>query len=91
MPERFLDIKLPEEFVLEVPAEAGGWTDYGLYRADQFGRDDDGTYVCAGYGASPLFLRCVRQRGDVIEVLDGTGAQFTYRLVPFPNEQYQRS
>ena len=90
MPERFLEINLPAEFVLEVPAADGGWIDHGLYRADLFGRDDDGTYVCAGYGGSPLFLRCVRQEGDLIDVLDGTGARFTYRLVPFPSERYQR-
>jgi hypothetical protein len=88
--ERFLNIRLPEEFVLEVETKDGRWIDWGLFRRDLFQRLEDGTYVCAGHGWSPLFLRCLEQRGDLIDVVDGTGKRFTYRLVPFPSDRYQR-
>lgn len=30
---KFIDITMPERFVLEVPTEQGGWIDHGLFRA----------------------------------------------------------
>lgn len=46
-----------------------------------FSRVPDGTYVCSGWGGSPLFLRCLRQDDSVVYVMDGQGQPFTYRLV----------
>jgi hypothetical protein len=61
--------------------DTGAWIDWGRYDADVFRQDDDGTYVSSGDG-SPLYLRCQRQDGRVIYVLDGAGDPYTYRLVP---------
>ncbi len=62
--------------------------DHGLYEADKFARLEDGTLACTGWGGSPLFLRYIRQEDNVIDVLDGGGDQYTYRLVPFPGGGY---
>lgn len=80
---------MPDAFVLEALTAEGEWIDQGLYGPDQFGREHDGTYVCAGHGGSPLYLRCLRQDGMVIYVLDGGGDPFTYRLYPFPSARYE--
>jgi hypothetical protein len=85
---RFLDIDMPDEFVLEIRADDGQWIEHAFYSSDLFGRNDDGTYVCAGQGGSPMFLRCVRQRGQYIDVLDGGGFGYTYRLIPIPSDRY---
>ncbi len=90
MPERFIDIEMPEEFVLECLTADGSWIDWGLYRAEEFERQEDGAYLNAMDG-SPLWLRCLRQDGSVIYVIDGGGDPFTYRLVPFPGGGYSRS
>jgi len=84
---RFLDIAMPERFVLEFLTDTGEWLDHGLYDAANFERSDDGTYACLGVG-SPLYLRCLRQDGSVIYVIDGSSDPFTYRLVPFPGGGY---
>jgi len=57
---KFIDITMPDQFVLEVPTEQGGWIDHGLFRASDFDRLDDGAYLCAGHGGSPVYLRCLR-------------------------------
>jgi hypothetical protein len=88
---RFRDISMPSEFVLEVLTAEGEWIDHGLFRASDFAREEDGTYVCSGGGGSPLFLRCLRQDGSVIYVTDGGGEPFTYRLCQFPSDRYQPS
>ncbi len=87
VPTRFIDIDMPEEFVLECLTPEGDWIDWGLYRAGDFERGEDALYVVHGFG-SPLWLRCLRQDGSVIYVVDGGGDPFTYRLVPFPSETY---
>ncbi len=80
---KFIDIAMPERFVLEVPAEEGGWIDHGLFRAADFDRLDDGAYLCAGHGGSPVYLRCLEQRGNDLDVLDGDSNVFTYRVAPY--------
>lgn len=60
-----------------------------MFEARQFSRAEDGTYVCSGWGGSPLLLRAVGRRGDEIDVLDGAGEQHTYRLVTLPDPRYQ--
>jgi len=86
----FIAIDMPERFVLEVPAHDGGWIDHGLCERQAFKRESDGTTVCLGHG-SPLILRCIRQRGDLIDVADHDGTVRTLRLVPFPSERYKQS
>src|SRR5205823_3119020 len=75
---QFLDIEMSDEFVLEVPDGHSGWIDWGLYRARDFERQPDGSYLCAGEGA-PLWLRCTRQTDDVIHLVDGHGNRLTHR------------
>lgn len=33
---KFIDITMPEQFVLEAPTEADGWIDHGVFRAADF-------------------------------------------------------
>jgi hypothetical protein len=90
-PQRpFLDIEMPDEFVLEALTATGDWIDWAKCRASEFERLDDGAYVCQGEG-SPIWLRCLRQDGSILYVVDGAGDPYTYRLVPFPGERYQPS
>lgn len=85
MPERrYRDIDMNESFVLETLASDGSWIDERLCRAEDFSRLEDGAYVSQTGAGSPLFLRCLRQDGDVLQHVDGTGARFTYRMVPSP-------
>lgn len=76
----FVAITMPERFVLEVEQNNGTLVDHGVYRADDFTRTYDGSYVNAGHGGSPIWLRCIRQRGAWIVCLDGSGARIRYRL-----------
>lgn len=87
VPTPFIDVDMPAEFVLECLTSEGAGIDWGLYRAEDFQRQDNGAYLYAGCG-SPLWLRCLRQDGSVIYVLDGAAAPYTYRLVPFPGGGY---
>lgn len=79
---RFLDVDMPPQFILEVRDAGGRWIDWGRFDRELFGRLDDGSYVCAGHGGSPLFLRCTEQRGNEIECVDGGGELHIYRLAP---------
>ncbi len=85
---KFIDITMPDQFVLEVPTDEGGWIDHGLFQAKVFGRLDDGAYLCAGHGGSPVYLRGVEQRGQELDVLDGENNVCTYRLIAYPSERY---
>ena len=85
---RFVDIVMPERFILEYRSDDGSWTDWGLYFADSFMRLPDGSYTTDHSNGSPVHLRCVRQRELEIEVIVGTSERDTYRLVPFPSERY---
>lgn len=84
----FAKVEMPERFVLEFLTGTGEWMDWGLFDAALFEREADGSYVCIGHGGSPLILRCLRQEGPVLYVIDGAGDPFTYRLVPFPGGGY---
>jgi hypothetical protein len=86
----FQDIDMPPCFVLEFRDGEGDWLDHALLRASDFDRLDDGAYLCTGNG-SRVWLRCLEQRGDeidVIDVIDGGGDRLTYRLSPFPSDRY---
>lgn len=67
----------------------GSWIDWGLFDASTFDRDPTGAYLSAGHGGSPLVLRCLRQDGSILYVVDGAADPFVYRLVPFPGGGYQ--
>jgi len=83
---RYLDINLPERFVLETLTERGTWLEYGVYFAKDWKRFNDGSYGCGGLGWSPTYIRCVAHYGDHFEHVDGTGKHFRYRIrsVPMP-------
>ncbi len=85
-PGRFLDLEMPAWFDLEVPLRGrrGEWiVDVGALSPGLFDRLDDGTYLCAGHGAHPIYLRVVEKLdGGVIRCLDGGGEAFRYRLKP---------
>lgn len=76
---------MPEQFILECLTSEGEWIDHGVYDAMAFERTQEGAYLCSGSG-SPMYLRCVRQDGCVLYVLDGGFQPYTYRMVPFPGE-----
>ena len=82
--ERFHDLEMPDMFDLEVPYDESPtcWIpDVGALTPDLFDRLDDGTYLCAGHGAHPIYLRVVeKQDGGVIKCVDGGGEAFLYRL-----------
>lgn len=78
---------MPALFVLEYLDAHGRWGDWGVYRACDFSHQEDGAYVNTLNG-SPLWLRCVRQDGEVVYCVDGAGDPYTYRLQSFPNERY---
>jgi len=83
-PDKFLDLEMPEVFDLEVPSgnSPTGWiVDVGSLTPDLFERLDDGSYLCAGYGGRPLYLRVVELlEGGVIRCVDEAGAAFRYRV-----------
>jgi hypothetical protein len=83
---RYIDIDMPEVFELETLSEGGEWIVWGRFEASMFGRLEDGAYVCAGHGGSPVFLRCLRQDGSIIDVVDGCGDTYRYRLQPVLRE-----
>jgi hypothetical protein len=70
-----------------VPDPKRAWIDWGRYQAADFARCDDGAYVNTMAG-SPMWIRCLRQDGSVVYVVDGQGDPYTYRLVAFPSHRY---
>jgi hypothetical protein len=86
---RYLDIEMPEDFILECLTHTGEWIDWGRYQADAFTRCEDGAYLCLPEAGSPMWLRCLRQEGSVVYVVDGHGEPYTYRLVPYPSDRYR--
>lgn len=78
---RYLALDLPATFTLEIRSEAGIWSEWGVYRAEDFVRLDDGSYVCEGHGGSPTWLRCIARRYGSFEHMDGGGLIHAYRIV----------
>lgn len=77
----YIDLELPEKFFIETPDGDGSWVIWGLYLAELFERQPDGSYLCA-YDGSPMWLRGLRQDGDIVDVVDGGGEHHVYRLRP---------
>lgn len=76
---RYLDLDLPPLFALQIGEEGNEW---GVFCSDWFGRADDGSYVCAGHGGSPVFFRARRRDGLRFRHVDGggIGRRHSYRL-----------
>ncbi len=80
---RFLDVELPEHFIVEVVTDAGSWVaGNGYLRADCH-QAPTGEYVCGHRsGGSSQWIRCVAHLPDSFIHLDGGGRSWRYRLVP---------
>lgn len=84
----YLEVQIPEQFELEIQDKPGGpWGTWAVLRADWFGRDDDGSYVCTAHGGSPVYIRAlsVDPKSGVIEHVDGGGYGTVYRYRLRPN------
>lgn len=80
-PKRYLDLDLPEHFMLQIKTEHGEWWEQAICLAERFSRDEEGAYGCLGQG-SPIIFRCVEKIDDVHFVhQDGGGDRFEYRLL----------
>lgn len=87
---RYLEIPMPERFMLEFQLEDGTWMDEALCCRADYERNPDGSYYVPGHSGS-LWIRAVSIDADgVIEHVDqdGHGERHRYRLVPFPSESY---
>lgn len=83
--DRFLDVELPEHFVVEVVTDGGEWLGGNGYLAQDCRRLDDGSYACGHrFGGSPQWIRCVAHLPDSFIHLDGGGRAWRYRLVEQP-------
>ncbi len=78
--KQYLDLDLPERFMLQIKTERGEWWEQAVCRPEQFARDEDGSYVCTTLG-SPIWLRCVEKHRDHFVHVDGGGERFEYRLL----------
>lgn len=78
--KRYLDLDLPEHFMFQIKTERGEWWEQAVCSADQFARNDDGSYLCTMLG-SPIWFRCIERHRDHFVHVDGGGHRFEYRLL----------
>ena len=81
--DRFLEVELPQRFVLQFLTDRGTWMDEAVCLGRQFVRNPDGSYLCTSF-SSALWIRCVAQHEDHFEHVDGGGRHFRYRILPLP-------
>ncbi len=62
--DRFLDLELPERFVLQFETPDGTWMDEAVCLQRQFVRNADGSYLCTS-SSSALWIRCVAHRLEI--------------------------
>ena len=85
--DRFLEVELPEHFVVEVVMDNGGWRGGNSYLQEDCEQLDDGSYICGGRGGgSPQALRCIAHLPDSFIHLDGGGRPWRYRLAAVVDE-----
>jgi hypothetical protein len=86
---RYLEVEMPDRFVLEFQRPDGDWMDEAFCSPQDFVRNDDGSYLCSD-GGTGLWIRAVHIDSDgVIDHVDGGGGHHRYRLLPLPNERYR--
>ena len=86
---QYLDVEMPERFVLEFQLPDGSWMDEAFCSPSGFFRHDDGSYLCSD-GGSGLWIRAVSiDAHGVIDHVDGGGRHHRYRLLPLPNDRYR--
>lgn len=81
--DRYLDLDMPEHFLLEVRADDGTWIEEARCRRTEFERLDDGAFICSS-GGSATWIRCLEHLDNGFVHVDGGGNRFVYRLVPLP-------
>ena len=79
----YLEVKMPERFLLQFQLEDGSWMDEAVCLRRRFERLDNGSYICSEF-SSGLWIRCIADHGDHFEHVDGGGKVHRYRLVPRP-------
>jgi hypothetical protein len=79
----YLQINMPERFLLQFQLENGSWMDEAICLRRRFERLDDGSYICSEF-SSGLWIRCIADHGDHFEHVDGGGEVHRYRLVELP-------
>jgi ribosomal protein S27E len=85
--EGFLEVRLPEHFIVEAIAGNGKWLAANSYLREDCERQADGSYVCGGRGGgSPQWIRCVAHLPDSFIHLDGGGRPWRYRLTAVEDE-----
>lgn len=79
--KRYLDLDLPEHFMLQIKGEDGEWREWAVCLAWQFARNYEGVYACTSLG-SPIIFRCVEKIDDVHFIHEDGGEDlFEYRLL----------
>ncbi len=84
----YLEVQMPEQFELLIQDRPGGpWATWAVLRGEWFERGDDGSYLCAAHGGSPVYIRAlsVDPQSGVIEHVDGDGYGTVYRYRLRPN------
>lgn len=81
--DRFLDLDLPEHFMLQFRTKSGGWMEEAVCLAEHAKRLDDGSYAVGTDGIGIMF-RCIEHRDGSFIHVDGGGRRFEYRLLPIP-------
>jgi hypothetical protein len=86
--QRYLEVPMPEWFVLEFQRADGTWIDEAFCTAQDFCRNDDGSYLRSD-GGSGLWIRAVGiDAHGVITHVDGGGDHHRYRLLALPDRRY---
>lgn len=84
----YLDVPMPDWFVLECECDDGTWIDQAFCTPENFCRNADGSYLCSD-GGSGLWIRALAlHRDGVIDHVDGGGTRHRYRLLPLPHARY---
>jgi hypothetical protein len=79
----YLEVKMPERFLLQFRLKDGSWMDEAVCLRRRFERLDNGSYICSEF-SSGLWFRCIADHGDHFEHVDGGGKVHRYRLLPLP-------
>lgn len=78
--KRYLDLDLPERFMLQFRTQGGDWMEEAVCLAAHANRLEDGSYAI-GTDGTGIMIRCVEKHRDHIVHVDGTGERFEYRLL----------
>ena len=77
----YLDVKMPERFLLQFRLYVGSWMDEAICLRRRFERLDNGRYICSEF-SSGLWIRCIAAHGYHFEHVVGGGNVHRYRLLP---------